>query len=49
MPSPQYQSLPCSTAALDEAGIGKGLVRVPFGIEDWRDLRAHFETALDRI
>jgi cystathionine beta-lyase/cystathionine gamma-synthase len=38
-----------SAADLDEAGIGNGLVRVSFGIEDWRDLLADFEAALDRI
>ena len=27
-----------SAKDLDEAGIGDGLVRVSFGIEDWRDL-----------
>ena len=34
---------------LDEAGIGEGLVRVSFGIEDWRDLLADFESALDLV
>jgi len=34
---------------LEEAGIGDGLVRVSVGIEDWRDLMADFEQALDRI
>ncbi len=34
---------------LEEAGIGDGLVRVSVGIEDWRDLLADFEQALDRI
>ncbi len=38
-----------SGADLDEAGIGEGLVRVSFGIEDWRDLLADFETSLDRV
>lgn len=38
-----------SAADLDEAGIGEGLVRVSFGIEDWRDLLADFEAALDRV
>ncbi len=32
---------------LDDAGIGDGLVRVSVGIEDWRDLLADFEQALD--
>jgi len=35
--------------ALDEAGIGEGLVRVSIGIEDWRDLTADFEHALDTV
>ena len=34
---------------LDEGGIGEGLVRVSFGIEDWRDLLADFEAALDLV
>jgi len=34
---------------LDEAGIGEGLVRISFGIEDWRDLLADFEAALESI
>lgn len=34
---------------LDEAGIGEGLVRVSFGIEDWRDLLADFEAALEQV
>jgi cystathionine beta-lyase/cystathionine gamma-synthase len=38
-----------SASDLDEAGIGEGLVRVSFGIEDWRDLLSDFEAALDRI
>ena len=38
-----------SAADLDEAGIGEGLVRVSFGIEDWRDLLADFEAALERV
>ena len=32
---------------LDEAGIGDGLVRVSVGIEDWRDILADFEQALE--
>jgi methionine-gamma-lyase len=32
---------------LEEAGIGEGLVRISVGIEDWRDLLADFEQALD--
>jgi len=34
---------------LAEAGISDGLVRVSVGIEDWRDLLADFEQALDAI
>ncbi|MBV8896885.1 MAG: PLP-dependent transferase, partial [Acidobacteriaceae bacterium] len=37
-----------SAEDLDEAGISEGLVRVSFGIEDWRDLLADFEAALER-
>lgn len=36
-----------SAKDLDEAGIGDGLVRISFGIEDARDLLADFEQALD--
>jgi len=32
-----------------EIGITDGLVRVSVGIEDWRDVVADFERALDRI
>ena len=32
-----------------QAGVGDGLVRVSVGIEDWRDLLADFEQALDRL
>lgn len=35
--------------ALDEAGIGDGLVRISIGIEDWRDLLSDFEQALSKI
>jgi methionine-gamma-lyase len=38
-----------SPRELEEAGIGDGLVRVSVGIEDWRDLLADFEQALDTI
>ena len=38
-----------SVKELDEAGIGDGLVRVSVGIEDWRDLLADFEQALERV
>jgi cystathionine gamma-synthase/methionine-gamma-lyase len=34
---------------LDEGGIGEGLVRISFGIEDWRDLLADFEAALEKV
>jgi methionine-gamma-lyase len=34
---------------LDEAGVGEGLVRISFGIEDWRDLLADFERALEQV
>ena len=36
-----------SERELDQAGIGEGLVRISVGIEDWRDLLADFEQALD--
>jgi methionine-gamma-lyase len=36
-------------AELQQAGITDGLVRVSVGIEDWRDLLADFEQALDKI
>jgi cystathionine beta-lyase/cystathionine gamma-synthase len=38
-----------SAKDLDEAGIGDGLVRISFGIEDFGDLLADFEQALDRV
>ena len=38
-----------SAKDLDEAGIGEGLVRVSFGIEDWRDLLHDFERALETV
>lgn len=38
-----------SARDLDEAGITEGLVRISFGIEDWRDLLADFEDALAAI
>ena len=34
---------------LDKAGIGDGLVRVSCGIEDWQDLLADFEQALEQV
>jgi methionine-gamma-lyase len=36
-----------SAKDLDEAGIGDGLVRISFGIEDFGDLLADFEQALE--
>jgi methionine-gamma-lyase len=36
-------------AQFAEAGITDGLVRVSVGIEDWRDLLADFEQALDAV
>jgi methionine-gamma-lyase len=38
-----------SQQELDESGVTDGLVRVSVGIEDWRDLLADFEQALDAI
>ncbi|MGA8029003.1 MAG: PLP-dependent transferase, partial [Bryobacteraceae bacterium] len=38
-----------SAQDLDEAGIGQGLVRLSFGIEDWRDLLSDCEQALSRV
>lgn len=38
-----------SRKELDDAGIGDGLVRVSAGIEDWRDLLADFERALEHV
>jgi cystathionine beta-lyase/cystathionine gamma-synthase len=35
--------------ALRQSGVTEGLVRVSVGIEDWRDLLADFEHALDAI
>jgi methionine-gamma-lyase len=37
-----------SAKDLDEAGVSEGLVRISCGIEDWRDLLADFERALDQ-
>jgi methionine-gamma-lyase len=34
---------------LEKAGITEGLVRVSVGVEDWRDLLADFQQALDAI
>ena len=38
-----------SAKDLDEAGIGEGLVRISFGIEDFSDLLADCEQALDEV
>ena len=38
-----------SDEELGQAGITDGLVRVSVGVEDWRDLLADFERALDAI
>jgi cystathionine beta-lyase/cystathionine gamma-synthase len=38
-----------SPAELEKARIGDGLVRISVGIEDWRDLLADFEQALEKI
>ena len=38
-----------SAAELEQAGITDGLVRVSVGIEDWRDLLADFEHALEHV
>lgn len=38
-----------SMAEMRQAGITDGMVRVSVGIEDWRDLLADFERALDSI
>jgi cystathionine beta-lyase/cystathionine gamma-synthase len=38
-----------SARDLDEAGISEGLVRISFGIENWQDLLADFEAALEAL
>ncbi|HVN05109.1 MAG TPA: PLP-dependent aspartate aminotransferase family protein, partial [Bryobacteraceae bacterium] len=38
-----------SARELDDSGIGDGLVRVSVGIEDWRDILADFEQALEHV
>ncbi len=38
-----------SAEELDRAGVTDGLVRISVGIEDWRDLLADFQRALDKI
>jgi methionine-gamma-lyase len=38
-----------SPEELEKARIGDGLVRISVGIEDWRDLLADFEQALEKI
>jgi cystathionine beta-lyase/cystathionine gamma-synthase len=36
-------------AELEESGVTEGLVRISAGIEDWRDLLADFEQALETV
>jgi cystathionine beta-lyase/cystathionine gamma-synthase len=38
-----------ATNELLATGVTDGLVRVSVGIEDWRDLLADFEQALDKV
>jgi cystathionine beta-lyase/cystathionine gamma-synthase len=38
-----------SASELEIAGIGDGLVRISVGVEDWRDLLADFQQALEAI
>jgi methionine-gamma-lyase len=38
-----------SVAEMEKAQIGDGLVRISVGIEDWRDLLADFEQAIEKI
>ena len=38
-----------SAEELDRAGVTDGLVRISVGIEDWRDLLADFQQALEKI
>ena len=38
-----------SARELEEAGIGEGLVRISAGVEDWRDLLADCEQAMEPI
>jgi cystathionine beta-lyase/cystathionine gamma-synthase len=38
-----------SPKELEEAGIGEGLVRVSAGVEDWRDLLADCEQAIEKV
>jgi cystathionine beta-lyase/cystathionine gamma-synthase len=38
-----------SSQELEESGVTDGLVRVSVGIEDWRDLLADFEQALETV
>src|SRR6266481_4670145 len=38
-----------SAAEMEKAQIGDGLVRISIGIEDWRDLLADFEQAIEKI
>ena len=34
---------------MEKAQIGDGLVRISMGIEDWRDVLADFEQAIEKI
>ena len=38
-----------SAAELEASGVTDGLVRISVGIEDWRDLLADFEQALEAL
>jgi cystathionine beta-lyase/cystathionine gamma-synthase len=38
-----------SAEELRESGVTDGLVRISVGIEDWRDLLADFEQALEFV
>lgn len=40
---------PLSPAELETAGVTDGLVRISVGVEDWRDLLADFQQALDKL
>jgi len=33
----------------EQAGVTEGMVRISVGIEDWRDLLADFEQALEAV
>jgi cystathionine beta-lyase/cystathionine gamma-synthase len=40
---------PLSPAEWEAAGVTDGLVRISVGVEDWRDLLADFQQALDKL